>query len=80
VIDKTGLKGLYCTRDGQDPAMAVMSSLGNSSRGRGGPNPNADDPASIFTVLEQKLGLRLEPQKGPLEILVIDHVARPTVN
>jgi len=32
----------------------------------------------IFDVLQQQLGLRLESQKGPAEVLVIDHVERPT--
>lgn len=80
VIDETGLKGMYSTRDGQDPGMVVLSELGVSSRGRGAKNTASDDPSSIFAVLEQKLGLKLEPKKGPVEILVIDRVARPSGN
>ncbi|HTK74748.1 MAG TPA: TIGR03435 family protein, partial [Gemmataceae bacterium] len=38
------------------------------------------DPSgpSVFTVLEEQLGLRLEPSKGPVETLVIDRVDRPS--
>ncbi|MGA8086758.1 MAG: TIGR03435 family protein [Terracidiphilus sp.] len=41
----------------------------------------ADDPGiSIFTALEEQLGLKLVPSKGPVDRLVIDHFERPTPN
>jgi uncharacterized protein (TIGR03435 family) len=44
-----------------------------------GGNPDTTKP-SLFTALEEQLGLRLESQKGTEEVLVIDHVERPSVN
>jgi uncharacterized protein (TIGR03435 family) len=41
---------------------------------------NDDQPPSIFTVIEEQFGLKLESQKVPLKILVIDHVEKPTEN
>jgi uncharacterized protein (TIGR03435 family) len=41
--------------------------------------PNSDGP-SIFTVLQEQLGLRLVQQRGRVEILVIDSVERPSEN
>ena len=46
------------------------------------PDGEADSPLpSIFTALQQQLGLRLESRKVPVEILVIDHLEKvPTDN
>jgi uncharacterized protein (TIGR03435 family) len=35
---------------------------------------------SIFDALRDQLGLKLEPQKGPVEYFVIDHVEKPEAN
>jgi uncharacterized protein (TIGR03435 family) len=40
----------------------------------------ADAPPSLFTAIREQLGLRLDAVKGPAEVLVIDHVERPSAN
>ncbi len=69
VIDRTGLKGGYFVKlvSARGSAAATYSSSESS-----GP--------SIFTALQEQLGLKLEPAKGPVETLVIDHIERPTEN
>jgi uncharacterized protein (TIGR03435 family) len=37
-----------------------------------------DNGASIFTALEEQLGLKLESAKGPVDVVVIDSISRPT--
>lgn len=67
VIDMTGLTGLY------DFTLTYSSDADAGS-------PASDTPSgpTIFTALEEQLGLKLESAKGPVQILVIDHVEKPT--
>jgi uncharacterized protein (TIGR03435 family) len=53
-----------------------------SSGVRGLPVLPADEPsaASVFTVMQEQLGLKLEPASGPREFLIVDHVERPSAN
>jgi bla regulator protein BlaR1 len=64
VVDETGLKGNYDW---------VLNGVSPAS---------SNDPSvtSIFTALQEQLGLKLVSQKAPVEVLVIDHVERPSEN
>jgi uncharacterized protein (TIGR03435 family) len=80
VIDKTGLSGLFDIKLEWVPgAEAPPSPFG--------PNPNAPPPpppddaaTSIYTALQEQLGLRLESAKGPVEVVVIDSAQKPAEN
>ena len=47
-----------------------------------GPRPPVSDATrpSNFTALQEQLGLKLESQKGPVEIFVIDRAEKPSQN
>lgn len=47
---------------------------------RGPDTAAADGPPSVFTAVEEELGLRLESSTGPVDILVIEHLEQPTPN
>jgi uncharacterized protein (TIGR03435 family) len=71
VIDKTGLTGKYSFELKWDasPPSAAESSVASDP-----------DGGSIFTALQEQLGLRLESQKGPVRVLVVDRAERPSEN
>lgn len=73
VIDKTGLTGNFDFELKWTPDR-------NPQNQPGGAGILASDPdsPSIFTALQEQLGLKLEPAKNMVEVLVIDHVERPT--
>jgi len=73
VIDKTGLQGAFDFDLSWRPDASQFG-------GRGGTMPAAADPdrADIFTALQEQLGLRLQPEKGPTAVIVLDAVETPS--
>jgi bla regulator protein BlaR1 len=66
VADQTGLKGTY------DFTLKWAPDLAGQESG-------ADAP-SLFTAIQEQLGLKLVPSKAPVEVIVIDHIERPSEN
>ena len=71
VVDRTNLKGLYDFKLqwAQDP---MISGTPGAAVGSTGP--------SIFTAIQEQLGLKLQSSKGPVDVLVIDSVSKPSEN
>ncbi len=71
IVDQTGLKGKYDFTLKWSSQQSPDPSSGQASR--------ADTP-TFFTAVQEQLGLKLVPSKGPVEVIVIDHIERPTEN
>jgi uncharacterized protein (TIGR03435 family) len=66
VVDETGIKGKF------DFVLEWTKD--------GAVNPDPKAPPGLFTAVQEQLGLKIEPKKGPAEVLVIEHVERPSAN
>ncbi|HEX5227328.1 MAG TPA: M56 and DUF3738 domain-containing protein [Bryobacteraceae bacterium] len=82
ILDKTGLTGNFDIQLHWTPDQAQLLSMAPPGGIPPGMPPPQFDPngPSIFTALQEQLGLKLESQKGPVDILIIDHVERPSEN
>jgi bla regulator protein BlaR1 len=83
VIDKTGLTGRYDISLEWVPtrlaAVATPGILIQPGTYGSAPPPDTDGP-SLFTALQEQLGLKLVPSKGPVEVVVIDSIELPSEN
>jgi uncharacterized protein (TIGR03435 family) len=74
VVDQTGIKGVFDL---------TLEWTPDEVQSPGKPAGEAAEPAvgpSIFTALQEQLGLKLEKQKAPVEMIVIDRIEKPTAN
>jgi len=73
VFDRTGVEGRFDFNVEWTPLQQPATTVeGTASATSGGP--------SIFTALQEQLGLKLEAARGPVRVLVVDRIARPTQN
>ena len=82
VVDKTGLAGNYDYSLNWTPDQSSTPMVGPAG---GGPPPQGDAPIdpngpTLFTALEEQLGLKLQSEKGKVDVIVIDHIDLPTEN
>jgi uncharacterized protein (TIGR03435 family) len=70
IVDRTGLAGMFDAHMEFLPEQTAGQALSLDPAGG----------ASIFTAVREQLGLSLDPSKGPVEVLVIDQVERPSEN
>ncbi|HZQ54385.1 MAG TPA: M56 family metallopeptidase [Bryobacteraceae bacterium] len=77
VVNRTGLEGRYDFLLKWTPDETQFQDLGMKVP----PPSNAPDaPPNLFTAMQDELGLKLEPTKASVDVLVIDHLEKPSAN
>ena len=66
LVDQTGLAGLYDFK--------LTYSYGDA------PSTDADALPTMFTAIKEQLGLKFQPVKASVDVMVIDHIGKPTAN
>jgi uncharacterized protein (TIGR03435 family) len=72
VVDMTGLTGVYDLDLTWTPEEAPPGPDGTLTQ-----RPPSNDGGSLYTAVQEQLGLKLDAQRGPVDVLVIDSVERP---
>jgi uncharacterized protein (TIGR03435 family) len=74
IIDRTGLTSNYdfTLRWSPDNGATASPNASDSSQ--------SDSLPSVFTAVQEQLGLKLESTKAPAQVLVVDHIEKPTEN
>jgi uncharacterized protein (TIGR03435 family) len=80
VVNETGLQGSYDFVLQWSPVASAGSNGQSDTNQPAGEVATAGDRPSLLTAIQEQLGLKLEPAKGPVEVLVIEHVEQPTAN
>lgn len=79
VLDKTGLTGYYDISLTYTPTGDQLPQ-GAPPPGAPAPPPIDPDGPTFFTAIQEQLGLKLDSQRGPVDVVVIDSINQPTEN
>jgi uncharacterized protein (TIGR03435 family) len=77
VVDRTGLKGNYDVLVEWTPDRRPFAAAADLPPGLPVPPPPIAGGPSIFTALQEQLGLKLQSERGPVDVLLIDRVEKP---
>jgi bla regulator protein blaR1 len=80
VLDKTGLTGHYDFKFQWTPDDAPTPTAKEGDAAETNPNSPEEAAPSLFTALQEQLGLKLESQQAPVDVIVIDHIEPPSAN
>ena len=78
VVDRTGLTGIYDFSLKYQADPSVNSPFGPAPPGAA--PPIDPDAANLYTAIQEQLGLKLDNQRGPVDVVVIDRIEKPTLD
>jgi uncharacterized protein (TIGR03435 family) len=78
VVDRTGVEGYFNFTLDFAPEAGIAGPLPPDEPRRDA--PARSDAPSLFTALQEQLGLKLEATRAPVDVLVIDRASQPTEN
>jgi uncharacterized protein (TIGR03435 family) len=77
VVDQTGLTGRFDFTLNWTPDDSQFAGMGARIPP---PTDSADAPPNLYTAIQEQIGLKLEATKAPADVMVIDHVEKPSAN
>jgi uncharacterized protein (TIGR03435 family) len=77
VLDQTGLAGRWDFTLNWTPDESQFKGMGVTVPP---PTESADAPPNLYTAIQEQIGLKLEATKAPADVMVIDHVEKPSAN
>lgn len=80
VVDQTGIEGKFNVALQWTPDYTTEPRMAKNGEPMPAPPPDSTPGPSLFTAVQETLGLRLESKKVPVEVIVIDRATRPTEN
>jgi len=80
VVDQTGLKDKYDFDLKWTPDDSQFQQFRGAVNMNTPPNTDPNAPPSLYTVVQETLGLKIEATKAPDDVIVIDHVEKPSAN
>jgi len=80
VVDQTGLAGRFDFQLTWAPDESQLAGRFHNPVGNGNSTAGDNPLPNLFTAVQEQLGLKLEATKAPCDVLVIDHVEKPSAN
>ena len=80
MVDQTGLKDHYDFQLKWTPDDSQFAQFRGAGMTMPTPSDAADAPPSLYTAVQEQLGLKIEATKAPDDVMVIDHVEKPAAN